>query len=44
MSNVGQIERKAQDRVVELFQEPLGYEYLGNWEYRAGNSNIEASC
>ena len=41
MSNVGQIERKAQDRVVKLFQEQLGYEYLGNWEYRDGNSNIE---
>ena len=25
MSNVGQIERKAQDRVVELFRESLGY-------------------
>jgi len=41
MSNVGQIERKAQDRVVKLFGEQLGYEYLGNWEYREGNSNVE---
>ena len=41
MSNVGQIERKAQDRVVELFRDTLGYEYLGNWEYRDGNSNVE---
>ncbi len=41
MSDVGQIERKAQDRVVRLFREQLGYEYLGNWEGRAGNSNIE---
>lgn len=41
MSNVGQPERKAQDRVVELFQESLGYEYLGNWGYRDGNSNVE---
>ena len=41
MSNVGQIERKAQDRVVKLFREQLGYEYLGNWEYREGNSNVE---
>jgi type I restriction enzyme R subunit len=41
MSNVGQIERKAQDRVVELFRGSLGYEYLGNWEYREGNSNVE---
>jgi type I restriction enzyme, R subunit len=41
MSNVGQIERKAQDRVTNLFAEQLGFEYLGNWEYRAGNSNVE---
>lgn len=41
MSDVGQIERKAQNRVVQLFKEHLGYEYLGNWEYREGNSNIE---
>ena len=41
MSDVGQIERKAQDRVVKLFSEQLGYEYLGNWEYREGNSNVE---
>jgi type I restriction enzyme, R subunit len=41
MSNVGQIERKTQDRVVALFRDSLEYEYLGNWEYREGNSNIE---
>lgn len=41
MSNVGQSERKAQDRVIELFRDSLGYEYLGNWEYRADNSNVE---
>ena len=40
MSNVGQIERKAQEEVIKLFTEQLGYEYLGNWEYRDGNSNI----
>lgn len=42
MSNVGQIERKAQERVIKLFKEQLGYEYLGNWEYRSDNSNVEA--
>ncbi|MFI5927314.1 type I restriction endonuclease subunit R [Micromonospora sp. NPDC051543] len=41
MSNVGQPERKTQDRVVGLFRNLLGYEYLGNWEYREGNSNVE---
>jgi type I restriction enzyme, R subunit len=37
---VGQIERKTQDRVVELFQDTLHYTYLGNWEERE-NRNIE---
>lgn len=41
MSDVGQIERRAQERVVRLFREELGYDYLGNWEYRDGNSNVE---
>ena len=41
MSDVGQPERKTQDRVVKLLHEQLGYDYLGNWEYRDGNSNIE---
>lgn len=41
MSDVGQIERKAQDRVVGLFRDQLDFDYLGNWEYREGNSNIE---
>src|SRR2546425_2752912 len=39
---VGQLERKTQDRVVALFHDRLSYEYLGNWEEREGNSNIEA--
>ncbi|QRI79253.1 MULTISPECIES: HsdR family type I site-specific deoxyribonuclease [Rhodococcus] len=43
MSDVGQIERKTQDRVVALFQHRLGYEYLGNWGTRAGNANIETT-
>ncbi|KAF5438215.1 type I restriction enzyme, R subunit [Candidatus Methanophagaceae archaeon] len=41
MTTVGQIERITQDRVVVLFQTHLGYEYLGNWEDRENNSNIE---
>lgn len=42
MSEVGQTERKTQNRVVDLLREQLGYEYLGNWSYRAGNSNVES--
>ncbi|MDH6548707.1 type I restriction endonuclease subunit R [Streptomyces sp. SAI-041] len=41
MSNVGQPERKTQERVIELFRDSLGYEYLGNWEYRSANSNVD---
>lgn len=41
MSNVGQIERKAQEKVIKLFEEYLGFVPLGNWEYREGNSNVE---
>lgn len=38
---VGQIERKTQDRIAALFKNQLKYDYLGNWEEREGNSNIE---
>jgi type I restriction enzyme R subunit len=41
MSKVGQIERQTQARVLKLFQEQLGYAYLGNWIDRDGNRNIE---
>jgi type I restriction enzyme R subunit len=41
MSPVGQLERVTQDRVVQFFQDHLGYERAGNWEDRATNSNIE---
>jgi len=41
MTTVGQIERKTQNRVVKLFQQALGYEYLGNWIDRKDNRNIE---
>jgi type I restriction enzyme R subunit len=41
MSTIGQIERLTQNRIVNLFREQLGYQYLGNWEDRFDNSNIE---
>jgi type I restriction enzyme R subunit len=41
MSDVGQIERKTQNRVVALLRDKLGYDYGGNWETRPGTSNVE---
>src|SRR5262245_37144238 len=41
MNKIGQIERATQNRVVRLFCESLDYEYLGNWEERPNNHNIE---
>ena len=41
MGTVGQIERATQNRIVTLFRQQLGYEYLGWWKDREGNSNIE---
>jgi type I restriction enzyme R subunit len=41
MDKVGQIERITHNRVVKLFKDELGYRYLGNWEERENNSNIE---
>ena len=41
MNEVGQRERETQNRVVKLFQDRLGYNYLGNWENRENNSNIQ---
>ena len=41
MNTVGQSEIRTQRRVIEYFRDTLGYTYLGNWEHRPGNSNIE---
>ncbi|MFM1907432.1 MAG: hypothetical protein RLZZ591_1109 [Pseudomonadota bacterium] len=41
MSTIGQPERVTQNRVIKLFTQDLGYSFLGNFQDRAGNSNIE---
>ncbi len=41
MSTVGQREKLTQKRVVALFRDTLGYEYLGDWTDRANNRNVE---
>lgn len=38
---IGQPERHTQNRIVKLFREQLHYDYLGNWEDRPDNRNIE---
>ena len=38
---IGKPERITQNRVIDLFQDELGYRYLGDWQDREGNSNIE---
>ena len=43
MSNVGKPEIVTQKRIIALFCDELGYDYLGDWEDRDGNSNIEES-
>jgi type I restriction enzyme, R subunit len=40
MSTVGQIEKRTQARIVALFRERLGYDYLGN-QIDSDNRNIE---
>ncbi|OUS31938.1 restriction endonuclease subunit R [Gammaproteobacteria bacterium 45_16_T64] len=41
MSNVGQKERVTQNRVVKFFQKELEYDYLGDWQDRDNNRNVE---
>ena len=40
-TNIGAIERVTQNRLIGLFKNVLKYSYLGNWENREGNSNVE---
>lgn len=48
MSKIGEAERKAQDRIIHLLcgdksgaAGGLGWRYLGDWQKRIGNANIE---
>lgn len=41
MNNIGQPERATQKRIIQLFRDELGYQYLGDWTDRLNNSNIE---
>ena len=41
VQTIGSPERVTQNRIVKLFTDVLKYEYLGNWEDRPNNQNIE---
>ena len=42
MSKVNELERITQNRIIhEIFENKLGYKYLGNFKDRKNNSNIE---
>ena len=41
MNHIAKPESATQARVLRLFEDELGYEYLGDWSERPGNSNIE---
>ncbi|HHT9138830.1 MAG TPA: type I restriction endonuclease subunit R, partial [Candidatus Wunengus sp. YC60] len=41
MDGIGKKEWETKNRVVALFQKELSYRYLGNWEDREENGNIE---
>lgn len=41
MSKVDPIEMLTQKKVINLFKDELGYTYLGDWQDRENNSNIE---
>ncbi len=40
-NEVGQRERQTQNRIISLFCDELEYKYLGNWEDREDNQNLE---
>lgn len=43
MNNISKPEKVTQNRVIQLFCDQLGYEYLGDWTDQPDNSNIEES-
>lgn len=41
MNNIGKPERASQNRVIQLFQQELGYTYLGDWEEEVRTQPVE---
>ncbi len=40
MNTIGQRERAAQNRIVALFRDVLGHDYLGDWSETPDNRNL----
>jgi type I restriction enzyme R subunit len=34
MSQIGQVERKTQERIIRLFEDRLHYDFLGDWHHK----------
>ncbi|MEP5632682.1 MAG: type I restriction endonuclease subunit R [Tateyamaria sp.] len=41
MVGIGELERKTQNRVIQMFKDHLDYDILGDWHERDGNSHVE---
>lgn len=41
MNNIGKLERSSQNRIIQLFQNELGYRYLGNWHENLRTQPVE---
>ena len=41
MTDIGKPERVTQNRVIALFRDELGYDYLGDWSDHTNNRNVE---
>ncbi|HAI13435.1 MAG TPA: restriction endonuclease subunit R, partial [Phycisphaerales bacterium] len=41
MNNINKPEKATQNRVIQLFCDELGYDYLGDWTDRPNNTNID---
>ena len=39
MNTIGKSERTTQNRIIQLFQNEMGYDYLGDWEKDIKNHN-----
>ena len=41
MKAIGKPERQSQNRIIQFFQNVLGYNYKGNWEEETRTQSIE---